>query len=259
MRKFLPVNNAPENIIMPERKTKLSAGYDICTPFEVTIAPHTFAVIPLYVKIILNDNEYLTVVPRSSLYKKHKLIMTGSMGVIDADYANNPDNDGNILAILYNNSDLKQTLEKDEAIVQGIIQNYLVTDDDNATGERVGGIGSTDKPKMDETQYYDNHYAEMLVQPIEVMQELLPQEQFMAALLFNINKYNSRAGHKAGEAISKDKAKRDRYLAWLYEADYNNTIIDLKKDYECPEWYKENILGVLNEKRTEMENERRKR
>lgn len=256
MRKFLPVNNAPEGIIMPERKTKLSAGYDICTPYEVTIAPHTFAIVPLFVKIALNDNEYLSVVPRSSLYKKHKLIMINSVGVIDADYCNNPDNDGNIGAILYNNSDFKQTIEKDEAIVQGIIQNYLVTDDDNATGERVGGIGSTDKPKMDEKQYYDNHYAEMLVQPIEVMQAALTAEQFKGALLFNINKYDIRAGHKAGEAISKDEAKRDRYLAWLYEYKKNG-FVDPKLDYHCPEKFKNFILAILREKRTKMENERK--
>ena len=98
----------------------------------------------------------------------------------------------------------------------------------------------------------------MLVQHIEVMQAVLTKEAFCGALMFNINKYNSRAGHKAGEAISKDEAKRDRYLAWLYEVDCNNTIIDPKKDYECPEWYKENILGVFNEKRIEMENERKR-
>ena len=257
MRKFLPVNNAPEGIVMPERKTKLSAGYDICTPYEVTIAPHTYAIIPLYVKIALNDNEYLSVVPRSSLYKKHKLIMINSVGIIDADYYNNPDNDGNIGAILYNNSDEPQVLEHNEAIVQGIIQNYLVTDDDNANGERVGGMGSTDKPKMDETQYYDNHYAEMLVQPIEVMQELLTPQEFVGALMFNINKYDSRAGHKAGEAINKDEAKRDRYLAWLYHVYTSNERIDPKLDYDCPEKFKNDVLEELRKKRIEMENERK--
>ena len=143
MRKFLPTDNY--EVIKPVRKTKKSAGYDICSPYDIFIAPHTFSVVPTNIKAIVNDDEFVMIVPRSSLYKKHKLIMVNSIGVIDADYAGNPANDGNIGAILYNNSHEPQIIEKDEPFVQAIICKYQVTDDDVADGERIGGFGSTDK------------------------------------------------------------------------------------------------------------------
>ena len=110
---------------------------------------------------------------------------------------------------------------------------------------------------MDEKQYYDNHYAEMLVQPIEVMQELLAPDQLYASLLFNINKYDCRAGHKAGEAISKDETKRDRYIAWAYIVKYTSGKIDPKCDYDCPAYFKKEVLNMLREKRAQIENERK--
>ena len=36
-------------------------------------------------------------------------------------------------------------IKKGDAIGQAIFQKYLITDDDIATGERVGGFGSTSK------------------------------------------------------------------------------------------------------------------
>ena len=36
------------------------------------------------------------------------------------------------------------TISKGDAIGQGIFSKYLVSDDDTADGERLGGFGSTD-------------------------------------------------------------------------------------------------------------------
>jgi len=149
MRRFLPTNDAPNDIVMPERKTEKSAGYDICTPDKIVIGPHRFVMIKTFIKCRVGKGEYIEIVPRSSLFKKHKLIMVNSIGVIDGDYADNKDNDGNIGALLFNLSDKKQTLKKHEAFVQAIIHKYYVTDDDRAKGERVGGFGSTDQKGND--------------------------------------------------------------------------------------------------------------
>ena len=43
----------------------------------------------------------------------------------------------------YNIKEEDITIKKGEAIGQAIFQKYLVTDDDNAQGERLGGFGST--------------------------------------------------------------------------------------------------------------------
>lgn len=63
--------------------------------------------------------------------------------IIDSDYASNKTNDGEIFLQLLNLSPFPIQIKKGDRIGQGIIKHYLVTDDDNATGEREGGMGST--------------------------------------------------------------------------------------------------------------------
>ena len=65
--------------------------------------------------------------------------------IIDADYYNNPDNEGEIFFQLINLSPYNIILKKGEKIGQGIIKPYLTTEDDAATGDRLGGFGSTTK------------------------------------------------------------------------------------------------------------------
>ena len=65
--------------------------------------------------------------------------------IIDADYYNNPDNEGEIFFQLINLSPYNIILKKGEKIGQGIIKQYLTTEDDTATGDRFGGFGSTTK------------------------------------------------------------------------------------------------------------------
>lgn len=69
--------------------------------------------------------------------------MANSVGIIDADYYNNPDNEGEIFFQLINLSPVKIELKRGDIIGQGIIKQYLTTEDDMAAGERIGGFGST--------------------------------------------------------------------------------------------------------------------
>jgi dUTP pyrophosphatase len=73
------------------------------------------------------------------------LIIGNSIGIIDADYCDNPDNEGEIFFQIINLSPFAIQLKRGDKIGQGIIHTYGVTDDDAATGERVGGFGSTSK------------------------------------------------------------------------------------------------------------------
>ena len=65
--------------------------------------------------------------------------------IIDADYCDNPDNEGEIFFQLINLSPFAIKLNRGDKIGQGIIKTYGITDDDSATGERLGGFGSTSK------------------------------------------------------------------------------------------------------------------
>lgn len=63
--------------------------------------------------------------------------------IIDSDYYNNPDNEGHIYFQLINLSPYAISLKKGDRIGQGIIHKYITTENDEATGERTGGFGST--------------------------------------------------------------------------------------------------------------------
>lgn len=71
--------------------------------------------------------------------------MANSVGIIDGDYYNNSGNEGEIFFQLINLSLYPIKLNRGDAIGQGIIKPYLTTEDDTATGERIGGFGSTNE------------------------------------------------------------------------------------------------------------------
>ena len=94
-------------------------------------------------KCKLEPGTYLELSVRSSCPLKHWLILANSVGIIDADYYNNPDNEGEIFFQMINLSPFNIILRKGDIIGQGIIKPYLTTEDDNASGQRTGGFGST--------------------------------------------------------------------------------------------------------------------
>lgn len=96
-------------------------------------------------KCHLNPGQYLELSVRSSTPLKHWIICGNSVGIIDADYCDNPDNEEEIFFQLINLSPFAIKLNRGDKIGQGIIKTYGITDNDSATGERLGGFGSTSK------------------------------------------------------------------------------------------------------------------
>ncbi len=133
---------------LPERSTKKSAGYDFYNPEDIVIPPYKIGdnptLVPTGIKAKMNDNEWLMLVNRSSNPKKKKLVIPNSLGVIDADYYNNPDNEGEIMFAFYNVSNEPVELKVGDKLGQGIFMKYYTVDNDNSDGERLGGFGSTD-------------------------------------------------------------------------------------------------------------------
>jgi dUTP pyrophosphatase len=174
---------AEVDINLPVRKTAESAGYDmevaedivipsyskmarmmgeVISPFiatdegittriltleEMAAITKTFGTKPTLVstgmKCQLDPGTYLELSVRSSCPLKHWLVMANSVGIIDADYYNNPDNEGEIFFQMINLSPFDILLKKGDIVGQGIIKPYLTTEDDNASGQRTGGFGST--------------------------------------------------------------------------------------------------------------------
>ena len=133
-----------ENIKIPERSTKNSAGYDFYLPYDVVIPKGKTVVLSTGIKACMNNDEFLMVVIRSSLGVKKGLKMANQVGIIDSDYYNNIDNEGHISIALTNTLDEDVFLKIDDRIAQGIFMKYLVTDNEKEVKKiRLGGIGST--------------------------------------------------------------------------------------------------------------------
>lgn len=138
-----------KQINLPERKTKFSAGYDFEAAEDCVIPAFKPGMNPTLVKTgikaYMQDYEMLCLYNRSSNPKKKGLVLANSVGIVDKDYYGNPDNDGAIMFAFYNIKDEDVEIKKGECIGQGIFEKYLITDNDNATGQRMGGFGSTRK------------------------------------------------------------------------------------------------------------------
>ena len=136
-----------EEINLPQRATKNSAGSDIYSPFTFTIGSKIWTKIPLGIRWVCNKNDHqnvLLIIPRSGLGCKHGVRIRNTVGVIDSDYFCS-DNEGHIWATLSADDDVQ--IERGKAILQGIIVPFCTTDDDCADGIRNGGFGSTDERK----------------------------------------------------------------------------------------------------------------
>lgn len=99
--------------------------------------------VPTGVKAYMEQDEYLALFNRSSSPLKRFLVLTNGVGVIDSDYYNNADNDGHIMFQFINFGPETVYIQKGERIGQGVFSKFLIADNDNATGQRIGGHGST--------------------------------------------------------------------------------------------------------------------
>lgn len=137
-----------KGINLPVRKTAYSAGYDVEAAEDITIPMFTPGckptLIPTGLKAYCQEDECYLLLNRSSGAKKGFLMANG-VGLIDSDYYGNPDNDGHFYFSYFNCSDHDIEVKKGDVIGQVVFQKYLVVDNDNATGDRIGGFGSTDK------------------------------------------------------------------------------------------------------------------
>lgn len=138
-----------KEINLPIRKTKNSAGYDVEAAEDCIIPAFKPGCKPTLVKTgikaYMPEGEYLMLCNRSSNPGKKGLILANSVGIVDADYYGNPDNDGLIMYAFYNVFETDLEIKKGDVIGQAIFQKYYVTDDDAAEGDRMGGFGSTSK------------------------------------------------------------------------------------------------------------------
>ena len=135
-----------ESYSLPKRSTKNAAGYDFYALYDYTLKPGEIMKIPTGVKASMEEDNVLFLIDRSSMGFKYNVRMCNQVGVIDADYYNNSNNDGHMWIRIQNEGDKDYVVKKGDAMIQGIFIKYLKTDDDiESENERNGGFGSTNK------------------------------------------------------------------------------------------------------------------
>ncbi len=119
-----------ENYMLPHRDSNRTAGYDIYLLDDVVLEGGEVKKIPTGVKSFFEDDEVLLLVVRSRMGFKYNVRLCNQVGVIDADYYNNQDNEGHMFICVQNESDKKLEFKRGEALVQGIFMKFLTVDDD---------------------------------------------------------------------------------------------------------------------------------
>ena len=168
-----PKNKGLNGPLLPLRASKTSAGYDFYAVEDLTIPPQAKVEFTTDVKAYMRKDEMLILVVRSSAGVKNDLMMANTVGIIDSDFYNNPDNEGNIRIILRNLrpelrllgykevniggetisvpqiEDLREKntvrIKAGERVVQGIFVPVLESDNCSSDNERLGGLGSSGK------------------------------------------------------------------------------------------------------------------
>ena len=136
---FLPLNDIP----LPKRATKGSAGYDFVSPLEVTVPAGGSALIPTGIRAEMEPGWVLMLFPRSSLGFRHALRLSNTVGVIDSDYAF-AKNEGHIMVKLRNPLSAPVTIGRGDRFCQGVFLPYGTAEEEEDFAVRVGGFGSTD-------------------------------------------------------------------------------------------------------------------
>lgn len=133
-------------IILPKRATKGSAGYDFYTPINISLKPNETIKIPTGIRVKIEDGWFLAIFPRSGLGFKYRLQLNNTVGIIDADYYN-ANNEGHIMIKMTNASNENKTVEVNalQGFAQGIFMPFGITVDDESNESRTGGFGSTTK------------------------------------------------------------------------------------------------------------------
>lgn len=119
-----------DNYKVPLRTSKAAAGYDFYLIENLEIRPNEIVKLPTGIKSYFEEDEVLLIIVRSSTGFKYNIRLVNQVGVIDADYYNNKDNEGHIFIKIQNEGKETLKFKAGEAIAQGVFMKYLTTNSD---------------------------------------------------------------------------------------------------------------------------------
>lgn len=130
------------NIKIPVRATKGSAGYDIVSPLDFVLKPGEMIKIPSGIRCKIDDGYVLEIYPRSSIGFKYQTMLANTVGIIDSDYYG-AENEGHIIIALMNMGNKELAIKAGERFAQGIFKKYYLAEEEDVNTSRTGGFGST--------------------------------------------------------------------------------------------------------------------
>lgn len=132
---------------LPMKATKYAAGYDFINPEDVWVTGTGVTYVKTGIKAKFPNHMALLLLNRSSNPKKKELFLANGIGLVDADYYNNEDNEGEIAFAFMTTNGTGVFIPKGEKLGQGMFINYydISSLDKNEISERKGGFGSTSK------------------------------------------------------------------------------------------------------------------
>ncbi|BFK11797.1 dUTP diphosphatase [Coprococcus phoceensis] len=137
-----------DNIQLPKRATRGSAGYDFKSPLDFTLTPGSSIKIPTGIRCKIEEGWVLKCYPRSGLGFKFRIRLFNTVAVVDSDYFYS-DNEGHIFIKLANetNDGKLVKIKQGEGFAQGVFVEYGITVDDDEDEKEIrnGGFGSTTK------------------------------------------------------------------------------------------------------------------
>lgn len=139
----------PKTLKKPYRATKYAVCYDCFSPIDITIGAGETELVFINFKAYFGHDEGMFTAATSG-NSRRGLSLANGMGIIESDYADNPDNDGNIGFLLYNRTTKPYEIKAGDKIGQIFFIKFLITDDDAETNRgvvRTGGFGSTSAKK----------------------------------------------------------------------------------------------------------------
>eukprot|EP01084_Bolivina_argentea_P184446 318104_1 len=145
----LRVKKLTDNAVIPNKGSKLAAGFDLVSAYDLVIPARGKALAKTDIAMAIPEGCYGRIAPRSGLAWKH-MIDIGA-GVIDADYR------GNVGVVMFNLSDNEFKVEKGMRVAQLILERHEwraeieEVDDLDDTQRGSGGYGSTGLKAVDES------------------------------------------------------------------------------------------------------------
>lgn len=130
------------NAWMPEYKTPGAVGFDIGLLEAITVPAHSDVIAQTGLGFGLPEGHGLFIFPRSSIFKKQRLILANSVGVLDPDFSGAEDE---LKLHFYNPTDTDVALEAGQRLVQGVILPVAIAElyEGPAETDSRGGFGST--------------------------------------------------------------------------------------------------------------------